>query len=219
MVLETKRYVITGGSCTGKTTTIRGLLREFNRQDFSSPLCAIIEEAAQAVISEQAGAPHPILPETDFFGFQSLVFARQQSFERDYACAVGKKLAEYQTNKRIDSDCMPYFPPRYLFFDRTVIDQIAYYKDRNSEAPRHLRACAERFSCDAVFFLERLPLYEQTAIRKESQQDSERVHEIIRNEYAERGFRMISVPSCDDVRQRISFIKAYVEHILPVAKE
>lgn len=67
------KYVITGGPCVGKTTTLNELARRGYK---TAP------EAARMIIQEEQAKPNGILPWTDLLGFQHLVLQRQINLEQ-----------------------------------------------------------------------------------------------------------------------------------------
>ena len=68
------KYVITGGPCVGKSTTL-GVLES---RGFS-----VVPEAARDVIARESKREGGILPWTDFCGFQQLVLVLQLEREKD----------------------------------------------------------------------------------------------------------------------------------------
>ncbi|HIH24180.1 TPA: ATP-binding protein [Candidatus Woesearchaeota archaeon] len=65
-------YILTGGPCSGKTTTAG----ELARMGYDT-----VPESARDVIAEEQGKEQPVLPWTDLLGFQHKVFAKQMDLE------------------------------------------------------------------------------------------------------------------------------------------
>jgi len=68
-----RKYVITGGPCVGKTTTIDELARRGHQT---------MPETARMIIQEELAKPNGVLPWTDLLGFQYLVLNRQMDLEK-----------------------------------------------------------------------------------------------------------------------------------------
>lgn len=101
------------------------------------------------------------------------------------------------------------------FLDRSTIDIIAFAKHFNVLLPNEFTIRAKR-SYDIIFFLEPLPknLYKQCNERKESYQEAESLHHLIKKTYIEHGYapqQLIEVPF-GTIQERIDFIcKTIVE--------
>ena len=67
-----KKFVLTGGPCTGKTT----LLEELGKRGFQ-----IVPEVPRLVMKEEQSKGGSILPWIDLPGFEKIVFERQVEFE------------------------------------------------------------------------------------------------------------------------------------------
>jgi len=67
-----ERYVITGGPCSGKTTTCKEL---------ASLGYEIVQESARIIIAEEQQKTNGVLPWTNLFEFQKLVLRRQLDLE------------------------------------------------------------------------------------------------------------------------------------------
>lgn len=67
-----RKYVLTGGPCTGKTTTLKALMR----RGFHT-----IPETPRVIIEEQQAVNGTILPWKDISLFQLEIFKRQTEFE------------------------------------------------------------------------------------------------------------------------------------------
>lgn len=170
------RYVITGGPCTGKTTTLNGL---------SSKGFNVVEESARLVIaSEQKKlAENPshnaILPWTNISKFQRMV--SEEQFRRE------------QEAKEIP-----------VFFDRGLIDNLAYIKVFGGELDDVTTNIISKANYTKVFILDPVE-YLQDEVRKEDPELAKKIHKAIHDVYTEKSFKVLKVPLMP-VNQRIDFI-------------
>lgn len=92
------------------------------------------------------------------------------------------------------------------FFDSGFIDALSYYRMDNMEIPEDLYEIMKRFRYDKIFFLEPLKFFEQDDIRKETQEQREKLSKAILSLYNELDYEVIRVPFMS-VKDRINFIK------------
>lgn len=78
-----KKYILTGGPGTGKTTTIN----ELEKLGY-----AIVPESARSIIAEEKNKQKGILPWTDLHEFQKLVLARQLRLENEAIASKHQKI-------------------------------------------------------------------------------------------------------------------------------
>jgi predicted ATPase len=89
--------------------------------------------------------------------------------------------------------------------DRGIPDGIAYYKLDNLEPPKELMEEAKKADYKKVFLLDMLENYENTKIRKEDRETSEKIHKTIEETYKSLGYRPIRVPVMSP-EERLEFI-------------
>lgn len=173
----TKKYVITGGACVGKTT----LLEELEKLGYET-----VPEAARQIIEREQGHHklnprwNPILPWTDLYKFQEEVERRQRCNENDIKNDVA-------------------------FLDRSLVDGIAYARLGDIEELPNLRKYITKAKYTKVFFLEHLPFYHKDDQRYEDEKTSKDIHNEIYNVYTELGFDVVRVPAVS-VKERVKLI-------------
>lgn len=170
-----KKIVITGGPCTGKTTTIEAL----RKKGF-----AIIEETARFLIEEQLRIGGEIVPWKNILLFN-------------------EKVAHFQLTKEMA------LTEGTFFLDRGIVDNLAYCRWGNIEPPAPLLDAVKQLRYEKVFFLQKLPLFENDPVRRENLEEQERLHLLIRDMYLQHGYPLIEVPPFP-VEERVEFILRHV---------
>ena len=94
---------------------------------------------------------------------------------------------------------------RTVFSDRGFGDTIAYYKINNLKVPENIFEHARTFSNFPVFVLDKLDFYKTDGLRRESEEERERIQEEIINSYLNLGHGIINVPFMS-IEKRIEFI-------------
>jgi len=81
------------------------------------------------------------------------------------------------------------------FLDRSVIDIVTFGDYLKVNIPDDLKAQADR-EYELVFLLEPLPssCYKKTEIRKETEEESHVIHNILKEAYKRRGYILVDVP-------------------------
>ncbi len=174
--MATNIYAIIGGPGRGKSTT----LKELKKLGFD-----VVEEAAEQIKREQLALPNPILPETNFLGFQRLVIARQVNLEA-----------------RING--------KVTFTDRGRPDNLAYCRMKEVKVPYDMQKAVDEGTYHGVFSLSRLQVYVQTEIRPESESEADAMHGLIESVYQERGHSLVQVPLLE-AHERAKWIVDYVQ--------
>jgi predicted ATPase/adenylate cyclase class IV len=190
------KHILTGGPSTGKTTLINALAQSGY---------AVTQEAATQVINAELArsqidsAYEPVLPWTQFQRFEHRVYHKQQE-------------AEAQLPKS-----------GVCFVDRGLPDILAYCSLFDSSAtPARLLERAARAEYGTVYFIDQLPSFETTTVRREDSELSKRIHEMLYKTYDQLGFAIEVVPvyECtgatpeDCVRKSV---QRRLEHILQTA--
>ncbi len=177
----TKKYVITGGPCSGKTKTLEAL----GRQGFLT-----VQEAARIVVAEERkGNAHIKTWNGDVSERQERILNLQLKLERE-----GKERAKRQ-GKGI------------MFIDRGIPDGIVYYKISEMLLPEKLieESKPERRNYEKIFFLEPIS-YRCDAVRKEPLEIARQMHDLLYKTYKDLGYKIIKVPSMP-IKERVKFIK------------
>jgi len=100
-----------------------------------------------------------------------------------------------------------------VFLDRSTIDIILFAKYFNIEMPLDFIDKAKNKSYDLVFLMEPLPkqYYKVTNIRKETQEESLKIHQFFKEEYKKFGYKVIEVPF-DTIENRTQFILDFINN-------
>ncbi|VVB77732.1 AAA domain protein [uncultured archaeon] len=96
------------------------------------------------------------------------------------------------------------------FLDRGLIDGFAYqniFLGYVSEDFKKKIKCREKYS--EIFVLDRLP-YKNDGIRKESDEEAQKIHEEIIRQYQNQGYSPIFIPVKENVEQRVDLILKYL---------
>jgi predicted ATPase len=80
------------------------------------------------------------------------------------------------------------------FFDRGLPDGLAYYLFLGVSPPLELLKACSRAKYRAVFLLERLPNYENDAVRREDLESARRLTQFTETAYRSFGYEPVSVP-------------------------
>jgi predicted ATPase len=93
------------------------------------------------------------------------------------------------------------------FYDRTIIDSLAYLNKDGVKIPSEWRRMGEelRYSKQVFITPPWLEIFENDYERRESWEDVEEVHEYLVNTYREFGYEVLIVPKVS-VAQRLDFI-------------
>jgi len=166
-----KKYVITGGPSTGKTTVLKELEKEFK----------VFHEAAREILSLNE-------------------FSEKIQHE-----IVKKQLEHLREAEELDE---------IVFFDRCVVDSLAYYQYHGFEIPLDVleESRKENTDYDLVFFLDFVP-YVNDEIRKEDEKEAKKAHNLIYNSYKKLGYKIIRVPLMS-VQERVNFIKSKIKEVV-----
>ncbi len=124
-----------------------------------------------------------------------------------------KNRDEFQTNvmnkqieleDKLDND-------KVAFLDRGIIDGIAYYRFDKIEPPKELVENAKKREYKLVFILDFLEdFYETNEIRLESVEIAHKIHNLIKEEYQNFGYKLIEVPPVN-VQERVEFVITHLQ--------
>jgi len=180
--LDMRKIILSGGPSTGKSTTFE-LLRE------NYPDAYFVEEAAEIVIKNELEKQQndsnyvPTMPVTNYKDFAPLVMAQQVASEAS-----------------IPEDA------ELVFLDRCVIDNLGYLAHNGIEefvqdVHRHARAAGYTIA----FFCDWLGKFEQTEIRRETEEQGLAVHTHLEAAYHSSTVPVIHLPAIS-VEERLTII-------------
>lgn len=141
----------------------------------------VVGESARSVLRSYGDISVDML---DFAQVQRDIYRRQVSRERAVAQRAGD----------------------LYFFDRSLVDVIAYYKRLELPLPRTFDENLLQNRYDKIFFLERLPFEADGERLERSDDEAEEMHDFLFYEYS-RSFSPIIVPVMP-VRDRADFVLA-----------
>jgi predicted ATPase len=175
----TKKYVLTGGPGCGKTSLFNQL---YGKGFF------MIDEVAEYLIASELNKNGNCLPWVDLNKFQERVLDKQIEFEKSIP-------SEYEA----------------AILDRSKIDGIAFYRSSGLSPPRKLIQEAKDSRYDLVFFFDKLPreIYAKNQIRRETFEESERIHDEIKRAYESFGYNLINVPLMP-IQDRAEFVLDFI---------
>jgi predicted ATPase len=170
----TRKYALTGGPGTGKST----LLTELQRRGIYT-----MKEVAEYIIERELKKENGMLPWTNRDGFQKKLLETQLEWERE----IPKEI-------------------EISFQDRGIADGIAFYRLDGLKPPKELIQAARNANYAGVFLLDPHQNYQNTEIRRESQETALKIHKEIAQAYEELGYNIIRIPA--------SSLDYRAEHIL-----
>lgn len=142
------------------------------------------EEAAREIISDQAQKDGDILPWLNITAFQEAVLEKRISF---WESVRKDELA---------------------FCDRAIPDQLVFARFRGFKPSKKLEEAAESYQYyrDVLICPPWKDIYIKDDVRKESFSDACRLHDLICQQYADLGYRLINLPQTTE-EERVEFIK------------
>ena len=188
-----EKVILTGSAHSGKTT-ILNILGYYGSN--------IVHEAETPFVSElnrrwgQDKTKRVIM--NNYSVFKKIVGKRQAELDK-------KAEKKYKDNE-------------IVFFDRSAICYIAYCKLRDAEVPQILEELAQGETAAHVFFMKQLDHFSERRDtgRFMKKEEAEKLDYLIRQEYENRGFKLVYVePFPDDmqesIRSRFNFIRDYIK--------
>jgi predicted ATPase len=97
---------------------------------------------------------------------------------------------------------------RTIFFDRGVLDTLAYFKYYDWPVPGAIKQWCAAANYKKVFLLELLD-YEKDYARIENEATARALQELFKKVYVDAGFEVITVPRCS-VEDRLAFIHRHL---------
>ena len=176
------RVVITGGPCSGKTTTFNELKKLCKERGIDA---GFVEEAARDILKASMAKNSRCLPWKDFRWFQLRLFRMQNKRER-----APKN--------------------RLVFMDRSKIDGIAYYWVDSANPHPVVSKSVKKNKYDLVFFLERLP-YKKDDQRVEDETKAEKITRLVLEAYKRFGYKVVEVPLASPERRAEIILKKSLE--------
>ncbi len=95
-----------------------------------------------------------------------------------------------------------------VFLDGGIPSGIAFCRVKRIEPPDELIYASRKIKYDAVFVMDRLPLYETDESRQQTESQSVKLQELIFEVYSELGYSPIKVPAMSP-QERVEFIKKF----------
>jgi predicted ATPase len=173
---EIKKYVLTGGPCSGKSETLKAL----QERGF---YC--VNEAAREVIRTEKLKNKNFRPSYDIIKFQEKVLKTQIEWE-----IVPSEVRKYH---------------KELFVDRGILDGIAFLKADNTAIFHELEKAAKEANYSKIFYLDILENYTSEENRFETEEEAKKVHKIIGEVYSDYGYGLIRVPEMS-IEERVEMI-------------
>lgn len=185
-----RKVILSGGPHTGKTTLMNGLRRELTTGVHFVP------EPAEILITEElekeARQPgyNGVFPTTRYSEFVSLVIAKSVELEESIPSGT-----------------------RTAILDRSLIDNIGYARLNGQEqlVPDILRLVTEAQYSTALI-CDFVGEYTQTAVRPESWEFAQAIHEHLLDAYYEAGIKVVHLPAVD-VESRLVLAMTAIENI------
>jgi len=164
-----KRYVLTGGAGSGKTT----ILNELKKLGYP-----VVDEVARSLIIKLKEENPSLLPWNDRDGFQILIEKMQYD---NYNNNVG-------------------------FFDRSIIDEVAYRNFNGVELPIDFMEQCNHCKHDKIFIFPPFEeIYKTDSERVETFEEAAAIYQYIYDGYKMLGYEPIIVEK-DTIENRVKFI-------------
>lgn len=175
-------FVITGGPSSGKTTLVHALQAQGYRG---------VDEAARDVLKEeeQRGG--------DVVAYRSTT----EFTEREFQLSLDNYLQAQQEN-----------PDAITFFDRGIVDVIAYARYRKLPVSDYMHQTALTYRYNNTVFIATpwQAIYVSDAERSETYKESVRIFHALAAIYREYGYSLVELPN-STVEERVAFVLAVVQ--------
>ena len=182
--MSLKKWVLTGGPCSGKTT----LINELKQRGFIT-----LDEIARKVFEERKGFA---LDATEMAERQRRILERQLDAERGLE---GKYDYTDEHNDVVHD----------AFLDRGLVDCVAYAHTAFGFVPDDFYKVPLRMRYGGIFVLERFPFVNDGIRAEKDDAEAQKLHDSIINCYCAYGYRPVIVPRMG-AAERADFI---LEHI------
>ncbi|MDQ2085923.1 ATP-binding protein [Herbivorax sp. ANBcel31] len=100
-----------------------------------------------------------------------------------------------------------------IFFDRSIIDSIAFARLYKRDMPDLLRNSKLKFRYSKIFLLEPLNFYDKDYLTMESEEESKELNEHLIKAYSELEYDIIRVPIMP-IEKRVNFILNNVNNVI-----
>mgnify|MGYP001581106973 CR=1 FL=1 len=176
-----RKFVIAGGPGTGKTSIINGLEKRGYR---------ILKEAAREISKK----------DKRFIG-KSILEINKKDFQNAILDFQIKQIKELEKIKNGEEE------KEIIFFDRGLGDTLAYYNLYKLKTTKDKINKIKNIKYEKIFVLDFLNVYKNDKLRKESEEEQEKIHEEIIEMYNKLGYkeRIITIPFMS-VKKRVNFI-------------
>lgn len=177
MILANNFFVITGGPCSGKTTLVHAL----QKQGFAG-----VSEVARSILAEE-----------EKIGVNLVTYKSTPEFT----------VTEFQQSLENYLQAQKEHPDEIVFFDRGIIDVIAYARFRDVPVSDYMHHAALTYRYNNTVFITPpwKAIYCTDTERSESYEESVRIFHTLVAVYQEYGYSLVDLPH-DTVQNRVAFV-------------
>jgi len=174
-----KKYVLTGAPCSGKTSVIN----ELRKRGYD-----VMDEVAREYLENRKS-----------LGYKDMCLC-----SIDEQKEAEKRMYDIQIERESELEKNCAGKTGNVFFDRSLIDNVAYHLYFSGEIPNYLnQKLSGRY--DSVFLLERFTFLND-GIRKETAEEADRIHSLLEKIYLSYNYNPINVPVKKTIEERTDYI-------------